>query len=102
MGYDATTLGNHEFDLGPDGLGKPIDVASKSGRQLAANMGDVLAQLDTGPEAFASASRENGGVMLRSREKPWTLEIRAYPCRFSSMARYVIENALSRRGYFVR
>jgi 5'-nucleotidase / UDP-sugar diphosphatase len=32
MGYDATTLGNHEFDLGPDGLGKSINVASKAGR----------------------------------------------------------------------
>jgi 5'-nucleotidase len=32
MGYDATTFGNHEFDLGPDGLGKAIDVASKAGR----------------------------------------------------------------------
>ena len=32
MGYDATTFGNHEFDLGPDGLGKAIAVASKSGR----------------------------------------------------------------------
>lgn len=31
MGYDATTFGNHEFDLGPDGLGKSIDVASKAG-----------------------------------------------------------------------
>ena len=24
MGYDATTFGNHDFDLGPDGLGKSI------------------------------------------------------------------------------
>lgn len=32
MGYDATTLGNHEFDLGPDGLGKSISVAAKAGR----------------------------------------------------------------------
>ncbi len=31
MGYDATTFGNHEFDLGPEGLGKAIDVASKAG-----------------------------------------------------------------------
>jgi len=40
MGYDATTFGNHEFDLGPDGLGKSIGVASKGGRVpavLAAN-----------------------------------------------------------------
>jgi len=32
MGYDATTFGNHEFDLGPDGLGTAIGVAAKAGR----------------------------------------------------------------------
>jgi 5'-nucleotidase/UDP-sugar diphosphatase len=40
MGYDATTFGNHDFDLGPDGLGKAIGVAAKAGRipaVLAAN-----------------------------------------------------------------
>jgi 5'-nucleotidase len=31
MGYDATTLGNHEFDLGPAGLGQEIGVAVKAG-----------------------------------------------------------------------
>jgi 5'-nucleotidase / UDP-sugar diphosphatase len=42
MGYDATTFGNHEFDLGPDGLGKEIGVAAKAGRVpsvLASNTG---------------------------------------------------------------
>ncbi|QOT77998.1 bifunctional metallophosphatase/5'-nucleotidase [Cupriavidus basilensis] len=40
MGYDATTFGNHEFDYGPDGLGKSISVAARAGRipaVLAAN-----------------------------------------------------------------
>jgi 5'-nucleotidase len=40
MGYDATTFGNHEFDLGPAGLGKSIGAALKAGRipaVLAAN-----------------------------------------------------------------
>lgn len=40
MGYDATTFGNHEFDLGPAGLGKSIGTALKAGRipaVLAAN-----------------------------------------------------------------
>jgi 5'-nucleotidase / UDP-sugar diphosphatase len=40
MGYDATTFGNHEFDLGPTGLGKSIGAAVKAGRVpavLAAN-----------------------------------------------------------------
>jgi len=32
MGYDATTFGNHEFDLGPDGLGEAIGVAASAGR----------------------------------------------------------------------
>jgi 5'-nucleotidase len=32
MGYDATTFGNHEFDLGTDGLGQSIAVAAKAGR----------------------------------------------------------------------
>jgi 5'-nucleotidase len=31
MGYDATTLGNHEFDLGPDGLGASIGRARAAG-----------------------------------------------------------------------
>ena len=32
MGYDATTFGNHEFDLGPDGLGMSIGAAAMAGR----------------------------------------------------------------------
>src|SRR4029077_3191187 len=28
--YDATTFGNHEFDLGADGLGKAISIAAQS------------------------------------------------------------------------
>jgi 5'-nucleotidase / UDP-sugar diphosphatase len=31
MGYDATTFGNHEFDLGPEGLVRSIDAAARSG-----------------------------------------------------------------------
>jgi 5'-nucleotidase len=31
MGYDATTFGNHEFDLGPDGLGQAIGCAAAAG-----------------------------------------------------------------------
>ena len=53
MGYDATTFGNHEFDLGPDGLGKSISVASKASRVPAvlasntssAKQDDTLADL---------------------------------------------------------
>ncbi len=35
MGFDATTFGNHEFDLGADGLGQSISVAAKA-RQVPA------------------------------------------------------------------
>jgi len=31
MGYDVTTFGNHEFDLGPDGLGQSILPPAKPG-----------------------------------------------------------------------
>ncbi|MFN7842265.1 MAG: bifunctional metallophosphatase/5'-nucleotidase [Pirellula sp.] len=32
MGCDVTTFGNHDFDLGPDGLAKSIEAAAKAGR----------------------------------------------------------------------
>ena len=32
MGFDATTFGNHDFDLGPDGTAASIAVAAKAGR----------------------------------------------------------------------
>jgi 5'-nucleotidase / UDP-sugar diphosphatase len=32
MGYDATTFGNHDFDLGPDGLAKAVGAAARAGR----------------------------------------------------------------------
>jgi len=32
MRFDATTFGNHEFDLGPDGLARSIGAAAKAGR----------------------------------------------------------------------
>ena len=51
MGYDATTFGNHEFDLGPDGLGKSIGVAAKAGRVpavVASNTNFSKARRDAG------------------------------------------------------
>ena len=35
MGCDATTFGNHDFDLGPEGTAQAIAVASKAGRSPA-------------------------------------------------------------------
>lgn len=32
MGFDVTTFGNHDFDLGPDGLAKAIETAARAGR----------------------------------------------------------------------
>jgi 5'-nucleotidase len=59
MGYDATTFGNHEFDLGPDGLGKAIGVAAKAGRVPA-----VLAS-NTG---FAATDATLAGLQRLSKE----------------------------------
>ena len=42
MGYDATTFGNHEFDLGPDGLATAIDVAAKTGRVPAVLVSNTI------------------------------------------------------------
>jgi hypothetical protein len=44
MGYDATTFGNHDFDLGPDGTAQSIAVAAKAGRLPA-----VVAANDLSP-----------------------------------------------------
>ncbi len=35
MGCDATTFGNHDFDLGPDGTARAITVATKAGHMPA-------------------------------------------------------------------
>ena len=32
IGFDATTFGNHDFDLGPDGTARSIEVAAKAGQ----------------------------------------------------------------------
>lgn len=59
MGYDATTLGNHDFDLGPDGLSKSIDVAVRAGRvpAVVASNSDFSARDDklTGLRRLAKA-----------------------------------------------
>ena len=49
MGYDATTLGNHEFDLGPDGLGQAI--------QRAADAGEIPAIVVTNSDVSADSER---------------------------------------------
>jgi len=38
MGYDAVTLGNHEFDYGPEGLAKSLLAAKNPPKLLASNM----------------------------------------------------------------
>ena len=49
MGYDATTFGNHEFDLGPDGLGQAI--------QRAAAAGEIPAIVVTNSDVSADSER---------------------------------------------
>jgi len=64
MGFDATTFGNHEFDLGPDGLGQSIGVAAKAGHVPAviASNSDLAAS-DAKLAELQSLSK--GGVIRR-------------------------------------
>ena len=64
MGCDVTTFGNHDFDLGPDGLAKAIDVAAKAGRipALVASNTDVSAK-DAGLTDLQRLTRD--GVIRR-------------------------------------
>jgi 5'-nucleotidase len=56
MGYDATTFGNHEFDLGPAGLRKPVAAAVKVGRIPA-----LLAANTSAPDSFRATAKADIG-----------------------------------------
>jgi len=62
MGYDATTFGNHEFDLGPDGLGRSISVAAAAGRIPAVLAGNSDFSADDPALADLQHLRKNGLV----------------------------------------
>lgn len=47
LGYDATTIGNHEYDFRPDGLARAIDLAAKADRIPAV----VTSNTDFGADA---------------------------------------------------
>jgi 5'-nucleotidase len=64
MGYDATTLGNHEFDYGPEGLGQSIGVASKAGR-IPAVLASNASFAGTDPSLAALRSLTKDGVVRR-------------------------------------
>ena len=61
MGYDATTFGNHEFDLGPDGLGKSIGVAAKAGRVPAVLASNTNFSKERRHAGRSPASGQGGG-----------------------------------------
>ena len=65
MGYDATTFGNHEFDLGPDGLGKAIDVAAKAGRVPAVRRLEYRTSQATDPTLADLQRLAKEGVIRR-------------------------------------
>jgi 5'-nucleotidase len=64
MGYDATTLGNHEFDYGPEGLGQSIGVARKAGR-IPAVLASNCSFAATDPSLAALRSLAKDGVVRR-------------------------------------
>jgi 5'-nucleotidase len=75
MGCDAVTFGNHEFDLGPDGLGKSIGVAAKAGRVptvVASNTNfagkdETLADLQRLANRHLRVARERGQLLHQRR-----------------------------------
>lgn len=46
MGYDATTLGNHEFDLRPDGLARILNAAVMKGKMPAVVLANAIFNKD--------------------------------------------------------
>jgi len=60
MGYDVTTFGNHDFDLGPDGLGTEIRVAATAGQIPAIVASNTsLAAGDPSLAELQSLTKEN-------------------------------------------
>jgi 5'-nucleotidase / UDP-sugar diphosphatase len=64
MGYDATTFGNHDFDLGPEGLAQSINVASKAGR-IPALLGSNTNLTGTDPTLAGLQRQAKEGVIRR-------------------------------------
>jgi len=64
MGYDATTFGNHEFDYGPEGLGKSIGVASKAGR-IPAVLASNTSFAGSDPSLAALQGLTKAGIVRR-------------------------------------
>ncbi|MCX6878012.1 MAG: bifunctional UDP-sugar hydrolase/5'-nucleotidase [Verrucomicrobia bacterium] len=64
MGCDATTFGNHEFDLGPDGTAQAIAVAAKAGRVPAVVVSNTTFTADD-PKLDGFKRLENDGVIRR-------------------------------------
>jgi 5'-nucleotidase len=63
IGYDATTFGNHDFDLGPDGLGRSIDAAAKAGRVPAVVASNT--KFDAGDATLVGLQRLAGKGVVR-------------------------------------
>ncbi|MEN9974045.1 MAG: hypothetical protein RLZZ282_51 [Verrucomicrobiota bacterium] len=64
MGCDATTFGNHEFDLGPDGTAQAIAVAAKAGRVPAVVVSNTTFTADD-PKLDGFKRLEKDGVIRR-------------------------------------
>lgn len=62
MGYDATTLGNHEFDMGPEGLAAMFQAAKASGDPLPQV---VQANIVYPEQGGLQAAAQNLGVQER-------------------------------------
>lgn len=62
MGYDATTFGNHDFDLGPGGLARSMNAAIRGGSRLPVIASNTdLSANDTSISGLQKLSR-NGSI----------------------------------------
>jgi 5'-nucleotidase len=69
MGYDAVGLGNHEFDLGPDGLARILAAASAGGMPRV-----LLSNARFSPESAEDDSLER--AFSNGLVKPYTVTVR--------------------------
>ena len=82
MGYDATTFGNHDFDLGPEGLGKSIGVASQSRPSSGGDRLEYRVRRDRRNAGATSAPGQGRGDPPPSRDRA-----RRHPVRPLRLAR---------------
>jgi 5'-nucleotidase len=78
LGYDVTTLGNHEFDFGPAALAKSLTAAQAAGMMVPVVATNIhFSATDPADDTLAALMDENGTAMTADMSKPlhrWVLK----------------------------